>query len=140
MSVRIDLSGVMAKIEKMKKLAITAATAQALTDMGQYVPMDTGALVGSALSNSIIEDGHIEWATPYAHYLHEGVVYGPNIPIMRGGVLYGFFSPPRKHPTGRRLRISKFPHAKATAHWTRVAKEHHVEQWRRIAEKAMGGR
>lgn len=116
MSVRIDMSGVLGKIDAMKKLAIRATTNQILIDTNPYVPFDTGALMGTSLSNSIIDDGHIEWVTPYAQVLWNGT---------------------RK---GKKLRISKVHHAKATSKWTLVAKQNHVERWRRIAEKAMGGR
>lgn len=116
MNVRIDMGGVMDKIEAMTKLAIFAATNQALTDLNQYVPFDTGTLMGSSLSHSVVTDGHIEWVTPYAMVLWRGT---------------------RK---GRALRIRKTHHPKATKRWTLVGKQNHVEQWRRIAEKAMGGR
>lgn len=139
MSVRIDLSGVLGKIDAMKKMAIRAATSQAFDDISMYVPLAEGALMGSAEAGFEPETGHIEWNTPYAHYLYEGVVYGPNIPIYKGGVLMGFYSPPRKRPMGRPLRISKAHHARATKKWTEAAKRDNLEHWRRAAEKAMGG-
>lgn len=115
MSVRIDLSGVLGKIDAMKKMAIRAATNQALIDTNPYVPFDTGALMGTSMSNSIIEEGHIEWVTPYARVLWTGT---------------------RK---GRALKINKIHHAKATKKWTEAAKRDNLEHWRRAAEKAMGG-
>ena len=70
-----------------------------------FVPMDTGALRRSAYANST----HIGWgqglAAPYARYQYNGIVYGPNHPITRGGTIVGWFSTPgqQKHPTGRTL-------------------------------------
>ena len=139
MNVEFDMGGVLAKIDAMKKMAVFAATSQALADLNQYTPMETGSLMGTSYSHSVLEDGHIEWVTPYAHYLHEGVVYGPNYPITVDGAVVGFYSPPRKKPTGGRLTISKARHAKATSKWTIVGKRNHVEAWRRKAEQAMGG-
>ena len=139
MNVEIDMGAVLGKIQAMKKRAVFATTSQALADLNQYTPMNTGALMAAAVAHSVLEDGHIEWVTPYAHNLHEGIVYGPNYPITVDGAVLGFYSPPRKKPTGRRLKISKSVHAKATSKWTMVGKRNHVEAWRRKAEKAMGG-
>ena len=116
MNVRIDMGGVMDKIEAMTKMAIFAATNQARTDLNEYVPMETGDLFRSSLDHSELEEGHIEWVTPYAQIVWRGT---------------------RK---GRALRIWKTHHPKATKRWTIVGKQNHVEEWRRRAEKAMGGR
>ena len=139
MNVKIDLSGVLPKVAELKKKAIIAATNQANIDIHAYVPMgETGILANTAVCEP--EQGHIEWVTPYAHYVYEGIVYGPNIPIIKGGAVVGFFSPPHKSPTGRRMKISRARSPKAQSKWIPAAKRDNVEKWRRAAEKGMGGR
>ena len=116
MSVRIEVGNVMAHIERMEKKAIFAATSQALADLNTYTPFEYGNLMGSSLANSVLDQGHIEWVTPYARVVWQGT---------------------RK---GKPIHINKAHHPRATSKWTAVAKKAHVEQWRRIAEKAMGGK
>ncbi len=85
-----------------------------------YEPMETGMLA----SNCTIEPDGITYRVPYAHYLYEGEVYGPNIPVKdESGNITGYFSPPgqRKKPTGRSLTYSKEVHPLATDHWDRAA-------------------
>lgn len=68
-----------------------------------YVPMKSGALRRSR----IVGTRTISWGRglPYAHYQYEGVVYAPNIPIIRQGQVIGWYSPrgQKKHPTDRQL-------------------------------------
>lgn len=71
--------------------------------LNQFVPMRTGALRASMYADNT----GVHWATPYAHYQYEGIVYGPNLPGWIDGVA-GFRSPPSKHPTGRPLGVSGF--------------------------------
>lgn len=75
------------------------------------VPFATGVLKHSAITASVIGQGMVVYATPYARYLYYGEVYGPNIPIFEAGELAGFWSPPgqKKHPTGRRLTYNGAP-------------------------------
>lgn len=65
-----------------------------------YVPYKSGAL---AKSVNVTPD-YIRWGEglPYAHYQHEGIVYGPNIPGLINGQ-GAFRSPHKKYPTGRPL-------------------------------------
>lgn len=66
-------------------------------------------------------NGTIHYTSPYAHYQYEGVVYGPNYPITnKDGEVEGYFSPPHKTNTGRKLKYSKFRHPLATDHWDRA--------------------
>ena len=115
MSVRFEIGGVLDKIEAMRKRAVFAVTNEARTDLNEYVPFETGDLMGSSLRHSVIEDGHIEWVTPYAAIVWRGT---------------------RK---GRPLRINKVEHKKATSRWTVKGKADNLEKWRRKAEKALGG-
>lgn len=72
-----------------------------------YVPMQQGTLKNSA---SIASDGSaITYPGPYAHYQYVGEVWGPNIPITKGGDVVGYYSKAPKHPTGRRLNYHGGP-------------------------------
>ena len=75
------------------------------------VPFATGVLKHSAITASVIGQGMVVYATPYARYLYYGQVYGPNIPRYEAGELVGFWSPPgkKKHPTGRKLTYNGAP-------------------------------
>ena len=59
--------------------------------MDKYVPMDTGDL----RSNVMVSTNSITYKSPYAHYMYEGKVMGPNIPIIKNGVPFpvGYYSP-----------------------------------------------
>ena len=83
------------------------------TYMDPYVPMREGILAGSPL----ITSDYVRYNTPYAHYQFEGMVYGPNIPIMENGVIVGWWSPPNKQPTGQPINYSHDLHPQATRHW-----------------------
>lgn len=83
--------------------------------MTPYVPFDTGIL-----SQDVeITDKHVRYNQPYAHYMYEGIVYGPNIPIVQNGVVVGWYSRPgiKKSPTGRYMTYDKTHHPLATRHW-----------------------
>ena len=72
-----------------------------------YVPVSPDrTLEFSAQPSTEIGSGEVIWNTPYAHYQYMGIVYGPNIPIVKDGVLMGWFSPPGrpKSPTDRELK------------------------------------
>lgn len=99
------------------------------------VPFRQGALRSSIWYPDGLDGGEIEWNTPYAHYLYEGEIYGPNIPIKDGeGNLIGFFSPPKKEPTGRPLTY----HTPGTTdHWFEVAREQHRQEWAQLVDDTL---
>ena len=80
-----------------------------------YVPMQEGVLSQSV---QIMPD-RLRYPSPYAHYMYEGIVYGPNIPIFENGIIVGWFSPPgqKKHPTGKLISYSTDRHPLASAKW-----------------------
>lgn len=84
-----------------------------------WVPMANGILY----ENVQIRAKEITHMAPYAHYLYEGKVYGPSIPISEGGAITGFFSPRNrpKSPTGKALKYSHGQHPKACAKWDQAA-------------------
>lgn len=84
-----------------------------------WVPMQTGELY----RNVVFRPKEIEHISPYAHYLYEGKMYGPNIPISESGTITGFFSQRNrpKSPTGRSLKYQHGQHPKACAKWDQAA-------------------
>lgn len=88
--------------------------------MDPYVPADNLVLAQNIRITAEEDVGHVTYNSPYAHYQYMGEVYGPNIPIMDGGVVVGYFSPPHKHPTGKKLKYSDFEHPLATDHWDKA--------------------
>lgn len=108
--------------------------------MRRYTPMRTGTLINSAKLGTKIGSGHIVYNSPYARYQYYGVVYGPNFPLKdKAGNIIGWFSPPKKHPTGRELEYSTAKHPDAQKLWFEKMKEVKGEAIRRGAEKIAGG-
>lgn len=95
-----------------------AATAARLMD--PYVPADNLVLAQNIDITADEESGYVTYNSPYAHYQYMGEVYGPNYPIMDGGEIMGFYSPPHKTPTGGSLKYSTFRHPLATDHWDKA--------------------
>lgn len=100
-----------------------------------YVPFDTGTL-----SQSVeVTADHVKYTQPYAHYMYEGIVYGPNIPIIENGVVVGFFSRPgvKKTPTGRYINYDTAHHARATHHWDQAMLLAEGDVFRKQIEKIL---
>lgn len=84
----------------------------------EYVPFSEGALYNSVSIQGGDGNGTIEHTAPYAHYMYEGLVMGPNVPIVQGGAVVGFFSPEKpKHYTGGVLHFTGM----ASRHWDEAA-------------------
>lgn len=96
--------------------------------MVRYTPARNNILYKSAALGTKIGSGHIYYSSPYARYLYYGVVYGPNFPIFEQGQLVGFYSPPKKHSTGRNMQYDKARHPQAQKLWFEVMKTNHKEQ------------
>lgn len=109
---------------------------QVVADCTPLVPFSQGALRNSVNYPEGIYGGSIEWNTPYAHYLYEGIVYSPNIPIKdKAGNIVGWFSPPSKKPTGRSLTYGE---PGTTDHWFEEAKKAHGAEWIRLVQETVG--
>ena len=107
-SVNIDVQGHLGRVEGEKFWTYAASEWHRL-----YRPYCTVNISGGG------GEGMIEHTVPYAHYLYEGEVYGPNVPIMQGGALVGYFSPVApKHPTGKMLHYSGM----GSRHWDEAAR------------------
>lgn len=85
--------------------------------MDPYVPADSLVLAQNVRTYVENGEGIVHYQSPYAHYQYEGEIYGPNYPIKDGGEITGWWSPPRKTPTGRKMKHNTFRHPLATSHW-----------------------
>ena len=105
-----------------------------------YVPASPErTLEFSAQASTEIGSGLVVWNTPYAHYQYMGIVYGPNIPILRDGILLGWFSPPGrpKHPTDRELKYDTAQNPLAGPQWFERMKADRVNDIIELAQRAM---
>ena len=84
--------------------------------MDRYVPYRDGNLV----KFSIEDNNKIIYKQPYAHYMYEGKVMGPNVPVKNeDGIITGWFSPIKpKYYTGKDIQYRKpRGHEFAGPHW-----------------------
>lgn len=132
--IHIDTS----RIDKNTREAQMLLNTQVVEDCEPFIPDGESAkgLRNSQKYPEGIYGGVIEWNTPYAHYLYKGIVYGPNIPVYDAdGNLIGFFSPPKKHPTGRSIEY----HTPGTGkEWFEKAKAEHKQEWVDLVGKTIG--
>ena len=133
--IHIDTSRIDRNLKEAQKLL----NMQVVADCDPLIPFQQGALRNSVNYPQGIYGGEIEYNTPYAHYMYEGEVYGPNIPIRDEvtGEITGWYSPPVKHPTGEKLKY----HPEGTErgdHWFEKAKEQHKDDWVRLVKQTAG--
>lgn len=109
---------------------------QIVADCDPLIPFQQGALRNSVNYPQGIYGGEIEYNTPYAHYQYEGIVYGPNYPIRDAqGNITGWYSPPKKNQTGRKLTY----HTPGTTdHFFEKAKEQHGKEWVKLVKETVG--
>ena len=131
-SIKIDTSRIDKNIREAQKLLNLAVVG----DCDPMIPFQQGALRNSVIYPDGIYGGEIEYNTPYAHYQYEGIVYGPNIPIRDAeGNITGWYSPPKKNPTGRPLAY----HTAGTGdHWFEKEKQQHKDEWVRLVKQTAG--
>ena len=103
-----------------------------------FLPFQSGALRNSGITGTVVGSGRVQWTAPYAHYLYEGRVMGPNVPLHEGGQLVGFFSPkaPKKY-TGKKLQFHGAP--KRGARWFDRMKRVHTADIVAEANRAYRG-
>ena len=74
-NVDIDISD--ARLQRNLKEALKLLNMQVVADCDPLIPFQQGALRNSVNYPQGIYGGEIEYNTPYAHYMYEGIVYGP---------------------------------------------------------------
>lgn len=133
-NVDIDISD--ARIRRNLKEAQKLLNMQVVADCDPLIPFQQGALRNSVNYPQGIYGGEIEYNTPYAHYMYEGEVYGPNIPIRDAeGNITGWYSPPKKNPMGRKLTY----HTPGTTdHFFEETKRQHGSDWVRLVKETAG--
>lgn len=124
------------RIDRNIRTAQRLLNMQIVADCDPLIPFQQGALRNSVNYPQGIYGGEIEYNTPYAHYQYMGEVYGPNIPIRDSeGNITGWYSPPKKRPTGRPLQY----HTAGTgSHWFEKAKKQHKDEWVRLVKQTAG--
>lgn len=132
----VDINIDTKRIDRNLKEAQKLLNMQVVADCDPLIPFQQGALRNSVNYPQGIYGGEIEYNTPYAHYQYEGEVYGPNIPIRDAeGNITGWYSPPKKSPTGRKLQY----HTPGTTdHFFEKAKEQHGADWLRLVKETAG--
>lgn len=124
------------RLDRNMKEAQKLLNEQVVADCDPLIPFQQGALRNSVNYPQGIYGGEIEYNTPYAHYQYEGIVYGPNIPIRDAqGNITGWYSPPKKYPTGRKL---EYHTPGTTDHFFEKAKEQHGDDWLRLVKRTAG--
>lgn len=117
--IKIDSNKVKKKLDGLLDDTTMLRIHQAFYKMcDPYVPFGDGTLAQTVE----ITPKYVRYKSPYAHYMYEGIVYGPNIPIIQNGQIVGWFSRPgvQKHPTGAMINYSKDRHPLATRHWDKA--------------------
>jgi hypothetical protein len=117
-SVKINLSPV-SVIES--KLGIQSGgpahkhfTNECARHMDKYVPATSELNLASSVRTTTDK---IIYPGPYAHYMYEGKVMGPNIPIIENGIIVGYWSKAPKYYTGEDIQYNTSTHSLATSHW-----------------------
>lgn len=124
------------RIDRNLREAQKLLNMQIVADCDPLIPFQQGALRNSVNYPDGVYGGIIEYNTSYAHMLYVGEVYGPNIPIKDSeGNITGWYSPPKKHPTGREMQY----HTPGTGkEWFETAKERHAADWLRLVRETAG--
>lgn len=130
--IKIDTSRIDRNIKEAQKLL----NEQVVADCDPLIPFQQGALRNSVNYPQGVYGTEIEWNTPYAHLQYTGIVYGPNIPIKDSeGNITGWYSPPKKHSTGRPITY----HTPGTGkEWFETAKQRHAADWLRLVRETAG--
>ena len=83
--------------------------------MDKYVPMGSTGNLSATVTHTTDE---IIYSVPYAHYMYEGRVMGPNIPVFdKNGNIVRWWSKGPKYYTGKDIEYNTDRHPLATSHW-----------------------
>ena len=107
MSVKIDIDGdkIIYKIDRTIKSNMGMLSSQILRDCNRYCKEDTGMLIVSSLIHSDLDKGLLIWRTPYAARQYYEI-----------------------------RTAYKDVNSEASWRWCEVAKNNHLERWKRQAE------
>lgn len=129
--VRTNFTGILEGSAALRNAASRAETilaTQVMKDTDKYVP----ALTGSLTQRTHVEGKTVVYPGPYARFLYYGkvMIYEPT-----GST----WAPKYQHKvvTDRDLQMHKTMHALATSHWFEVSKAENLDQWEKVAGRAM---
>lgn len=105
--VKTELSTPIKDLSQAKKKIIYIVSKQVRKDSNYFIPKREGDLEDSSFVHSNLENGHIEWNTPYARRLYWNPQYN--------------------------FRKDKNPNARGK--WFEHAKKEHLSEWLNIAYK-----
>lgn len=131
----IDVAGIEKNIKEAKKYL----TGQVASDCANFVPFRQGPLRENIWYPEGLEGGEIEWNTPYAHYMYEGVKYiNPDTGFSGyegSDGMWGGWSG-EKIPTQQKLHY----YTEGTGdHWLERAAEVHGKKWVEGVKKIVTG-
>lgn len=132
--IRLDTSRIDGNLREAQKLL----NMQVRADCDPLVPFQQGGLRQKVDYPKGIYGGEIEYSSIYAAYQYRGIIYGPNYPIKDSdGNTIGWYSPPVKHPTGRKL-VYKPEGTERGDHWFEKAKAQHKGEWVKLVKQTAG--
>lgn len=107
-----------------------------------YVPQKRGNLKQSAWTFTDIGSGEVRYGEEYAHYMYEGIVYGPNFPVefnaMGQPIDWRTYKGIEKYPTNRHIKYKKDLNPKAGDHWIDRMKVDRIDDIVKEAVKKLG--
>jgi hypothetical protein len=112
-----DVSGIAAKVEAANRAALGIAAENVLSDCGEYVPYDTGALQSSGATRQSGDKAYVEWGGDSETAAYARVQYY------------------EAHDHGTSQNALHAP--RATDHWYDHANADHGERWRSLYNKAL---
>lgn len=143
LTVKVDMRnwGLETKLVSAAKKAEHAVAIQAAKDTEPFVPMLTGTLK----NQTQVKDNLIIYPGPYARYLYYGKVMvnektgkGPmHFVGKNGNEVIRFPKGSRLKATDRDLVFTTTFHPDAQAEWFEASKAQNLDQWKRVAGRAL---
>ena len=127
-------------LPKRIEAAETWLAHEVAANSSQFVPFRQGVLRGSYIVNIDHNGKYVEWRTPYAHYLYEGVVYvNPKYKHAGWQDEYGDWHG-YKGPKVATDRAISYHTAGTGSHWVDKAQTAYAQHWVDGYAKIMGGK
>lgn len=124
------------RIDENIRTAQRLLNEQIVADCDPLIPFQQGALRNSVNYPQGIYGGEIEYNTPYAAYQYRGEIYGPSYPKKdSNGNIIGWYSPPKKYPTGRPIT---YHHPGTGKEWFETAKQQNLQSWVKLVKETAG--
>ena len=137
MRLKVDLSGLEAKIKQGGTNAEKLLANQIAKDTEPFVPFRNGVLS----RNTKVVGNRIIYPGPYARYLYVGKkmvnAKSGKGPMYIKGVGYRYPKGAILKPTDEPLTYTQTFHPEAQAQWLEASKERNIEKWEKIGAKAI---